>query len=164
MTVLITVGAVNGFLWHPESPLLCWVICTCCKLYSSEDARDLSPCKYVFSCCLWRCHKSILSLFSHPQHLFPFQNTYILLTHSTQLTCHCVVGSRLANIYLASVTTFKQPFHLCDDMGNPSRNSAHPQHPPSAVLAAAGLQEPGSLARERDVFRGSLAGTCKCQK
>ena len=123
-----------------------------------------SPCKYVFNCCLWRSHKSVLSLFSHPQHLFPLWNIYILLTHSIQLTCHCMVGSCLANIYLASATTFKQLSQVFNDTGNPSRNSAHSWHSPSAALAVAGLQEPDSLARGRDAFLGSMAGICKCHK
>lgn len=164
---LIMLQAVFGVLWQTENLLLDWVICTRCNLCSSEDrCKTLQPslCKYVFNCCLWRCHKSVLSLFSHPKHLFPFQNIYILLTHSIQLTCHYTVGSCPANIYLASVTTFKQPSQVFNDTGNPSHNSAHLWHPPSAALTVAGLQEPDSLARERDAFLGSVAGICKCHK
>lgn len=121
-----------------------------------------SPCKYVFNCCFWRCHKSIL--FSHPQHLFPLQNIYILLTHSTQLTCHCTVGSCLANIYVASETTFKQPSQVFNDTDNPFCNPAHLWHPPAAALAVAGLQEPNSLPREWGEFLVSVARICKCLK
>lgn len=72
-----------------------------------------------------------------------------------------MVGSCLANIYLASVTTFKQPSQVFNDTSNPSHNPAHSRHPPSAALAAAGLPKPHGLARERDAFLGSMAGICK---
>lgn len=39
-TNLIVLGAVFGFLWHTENPLLYWVICTNCNICSSEDTRD----------------------------------------------------------------------------------------------------------------------------
>ena len=41
-TNLIILDLVFGFSWHPENPLLYWVICTCCNLCSSEDTRDFS--------------------------------------------------------------------------------------------------------------------------
>lgn len=75
-----------------------------------------------------------------------------------------MVGSCLANIYLASVTIFKQPSQVFNDTGNLSHNSASSWHPPSAALAVAGLQEPHSLARETDALLGSMAGICKCHK
>lgn len=164
-TNLIILGAVLRFSWHTEthcSPG--WSAHTAIYVPQKIQGTQPSPCKYVFGCCLWRCHKSILSLFSHPQHLFPFQNIYILLTHSIQLTCHCMVGSCLANIYLASATAFKQPSQVFNDAGNLSHNSARSWHSPSAALPAAGLRELSSLARARAAFLSSTAGIRKCHK
>lgn len=136
------------------------------QICSSEDTREFSPVHVnMFSIVAFGGATSPFCLcFLTRNHLFPFQNIYILLTHSIQLTCHCTVGSCLANIYLASVTTFKQPSQVSNDTDNPSRNSAHPWHPRSAALAVAGLQEPNSLPRERGAFLVSVAGICKCLK